>query len=118
MPARYLALITLALLGSCARPQLGDLPSREGPTGGGPCLLSTGDVTSRASTITIGLIDAVNPRHAPAPRTDAERLVFRHLYETPVRIDCGAGNNFQKHFLLHLIRAGARHQHAAWIQEL
>jgi extracellular solute-binding protein (family 5) len=89
MPARYLAIITLALLGACARPQLGDLPSQGGPTGGGgPCLLSTGDVTSRASTITIGLIDAVNPRHAPAPRTDAERLVFRHLYETPVRIDC------------------------------
>src|SRR5206468_9783020 len=32
--------------------------------------------------------DAVNPRHAPTPRTDGERLVFRHLYGTPVRIDC------------------------------
>ncbi|HWC72937.1 MAG TPA: ABC transporter substrate-binding protein [Gemmatimonadales bacterium] len=51
-------------------------------------MLSTGEVTSHAATITIGLTDAVNPRHAPSARTDGERLVFRHLYETPVRIDC------------------------------
>ena len=38
--------------------------------------------------ITIGLSDAVDPRHAPFARNDAERIVFRHLYETPVRVDC------------------------------
>ncbi|HEV8509538.1 MAG TPA: ABC transporter substrate-binding protein, partial [Gemmatimonadales bacterium] len=52
------------------------------------CLLSTGAVTARTSTITIGLTDQVDPRHAPLPRNDAERIVFRHLYETPVRRDC------------------------------
>jgi hypothetical protein len=30
----------------------------------------------------------VEPRHAPIARNDAERIVFRHLYETPVRVDC------------------------------
>jgi len=93
MPARHIVLVSaIALLGACARPQIGGIPSGGG---GGPspspseaCLLSTGDVSTHSSTITIGLTDAVNPRHAPTPRTDGERLVFRHLYETPVRIDC------------------------------
>src|SRR5437899_3236642 len=87
MPARHIVLVSaIALLGACARPQTG---------GGGPSpspteafLLSTGEVSTHSSTITIGLTDAVNPRHAPTPRSDGERLVFRHLYETPVRIDC------------------------------
>jgi hypothetical protein len=30
----------------------------------------------------------VDPAHAPVPATDAERLVFRQLYETLVRVDC------------------------------
>jgi len=51
-------------------------------------LLSTGNVSGRSATITVGLTDPVDPRHAPIPRNDAERLVFRHLYETPVRVDC------------------------------
>src|SRR5436190_18848008 len=93
MPARRVAVVTsIALLGACARPQVGGIG---GGGGGGPttlpsepCVLSTGEVTSRPSTITVGLTDAVDPRHAPAPRTDAERIVFRHLYETPLRFDC------------------------------
>ncbi len=93
MPARRVAFVTsIALLGACARPQVGGIG---GGGGGGPttlpsepCVLSTGEVTSRPSTITVGLTDAVDPRHAPAPRTDAERIVFRHLYETPLRFDC------------------------------
>jgi hypothetical protein len=52
------------------------------------CLLSTGAVSARSRTITIGLADPVDPRHAPIGRNDAERIVFRHLYETPVRVDC------------------------------
>jgi hypothetical protein len=90
MPAqRVLLAVSIGLLGACARPQLGGLSTGGGPAAANePCVLSTGDVTSRAPTITIGLTDAVDPRHAPAPRTDGERLVFRHLYETPVRFDC------------------------------
>lgn len=51
-------------------------------------MLSTGAVAASAPTITVGLTEPVDPRHAPIPRNDAERLVFRHLYETPVRVDC------------------------------
>ena len=91
MPARHIVLVSaIALLGACARPQIGGIPPGGGPSASPSeaCLLSTGDVSTHSSTITIGLTDAVNPRHAPTPRTDGERLVFRHLYETPVRIDC------------------------------
>src|SRR5262249_56447830 len=52
------------------------------------CILSTGSVSGHPATITIGLSEAVDPRHAPFARNDAERIVFAHLYETPVRIDC------------------------------
>ena len=91
MPARHIVFVSaIALLGACARPQVGGIPSGGGPSAPSSeaCLLPTGDVSTHSATITIGLTDAVNPRHAPTPRTDGERLVFRHLYETPVRIDC------------------------------
>jgi hypothetical protein len=38
--------------------------------------------------VTVALSEAVNPDHAPVPRNDAERIVFRHLYETLVQVDC------------------------------
>jgi hypothetical protein len=44
--------------------------------------------SARAPVITVALTDPVDATHAPAPRNDAERLVFRHLYETLVRFDC------------------------------
>lgn len=92
MPAhRVTWLIPVALLVACAHPRIGGTP----PGGGGAreagdesCLLSTGGVSGHTATITIGLTDSVDPRHAPSPRNDAERLVFRHLYERPLRIDC------------------------------
>jgi hypothetical protein len=37
---------------------------------------------------TVALGDAVNPAHAPRPSNESERLVFRQLYETLVRVDC------------------------------
>jgi hypothetical protein len=40
----------------------------------------------RWDPIRIGLHEPVNPAHAPVPRNDGERLVFRQLYETMVRI--------------------------------
>ena len=91
MPAQHVTHLALAgLLAACAHPR-GAAIAAGGEGARAPdanCLLSTGDVTARAPTITIGLSDAVDPRHAPYPRTDAERIVFRHLYETPVRVDC------------------------------
>lgn len=92
MLARQITLLVpLALFAACAHPRVGVTPA----TGAAPreagdesCLLSTGNVSSHAATITIGLSDSVDPRHAPFARNDAERLVFRHLYERPIRIDC------------------------------
>jgi hypothetical protein len=90
MPAYRVPLIVcVSLLGACARPRIGGTPvggPREAPNEN--CVLSTGGVSARAHTIRIGLTDQVDPRHAPLPRNDAERIVFRHLYETPVRLDC------------------------------
>ena len=88
---RTSCLAVLLLVAACAHPQVG----RVGGAGGGPreapnepCLLSTGDVATRPARITIGLTEPVDPRHAPLPHNDAERLVFRHLYESPLRMDC------------------------------
>jgi len=92
MPAQHVTLLALAgLVAACAHARGGAIAAGGESVRAAPeanCLLSTGDVTARAPTITIGLSDAVDPRHAPYPRTDAERIVFRHLYETPVRVDC------------------------------
>src|SRR5258708_30287435 len=92
MPAQRATLIIVtAFLAACARPRSGPLAGAgEGaqPAPEEGFLLSTGSVSARAPTITIGLSDAVDPRHAPLARNDAERIVFRHLYETPVRVDC------------------------------
>jgi hypothetical protein len=37
---------------------------------------------------TIGLGERVNPANAPHPSNDSERLLFRQVYETLVRVDC------------------------------
>jgi hypothetical protein len=38
--------------------------------------------------ITVATLDPVAIGHAPWPQSDGERLVFRHLYETLLRVDC------------------------------
>ena len=93
MPAQRLLLIaTVSMLAACAHPRIGTgTGGGVGETRGVPeesCLLAAGSVTTPSRTITVGLGDAVDPRHAPLPRNDAEQIVFRHLYETPVRVDC------------------------------
>jgi len=39
-------------------------------------------------TLRVALLSPVDARHAPLAATDDERLVFRQLYETLVRVDC------------------------------
>ena len=39
-------------------------------------------------TLRIALLEPVDAGHAPTPANDAERLVFRQLYEPLVRVDC------------------------------
>src|ERR1041384_8768332 len=91
---RFPALVALLALAACAHPRIGTggVPT----TGGGEapkqavndaCVLATGSVSTNRPTITVGLTEVVDPHDAPLPRNDAERLVFRHLYETPVRLD-------------------------------
>ena len=36
----------------------------------------------------MALTETVDPAHAPHPTNDSERLLFRQLYETLVRVDC------------------------------
>src|SRR6266576_2036247 len=88
---RVTLLVPLAVFAACAHPRAGGAPAggvAPSETAEESCILSTGSVSGHTQTITIGLSEAVDPRHAPFPRNDAERLVFRHLYERPVRIDC------------------------------
>ena len=37
---------------------------------------------------TVALADRIDPSNAPYPSNDSERLLFRQLYETLVRVDC------------------------------
>jgi len=52
------------------------------------CALSRTDSTRVPDTLVIGVFGAVDPAHAPVPHSDAERIVFRQLYETLIRLDC------------------------------
>ena len=37
---------------------------------------------------TVALNDRIDPSNAPRPSNESERLLFRQLYETLVRVDC------------------------------
>lgn len=94
MPAHRFSILALAIVTACAHPRAGT-GGGVATTGGEPretsnerCLLPTGAPSTRPPVVRIGLTDPVEPRHAPIPTNDAERLVFRHLYETPLRLDC------------------------------
>ena len=41
-----------------------------------------------APIVRVGLLEAPDPSHAPVPENDSERLLFAHLYETLVTVDC------------------------------
>ncbi|MFQ5747636.1 MAG: ABC transporter substrate-binding protein [Gemmatimonadota bacterium] len=51
------------------------------------CLL-TGVPARTGEILRVGVTEPVDPAHVPIPRNGGERLVFRHLYETLVRLDC------------------------------
>lgn len=93
---RFLFAIAPLALAACAHPGINAGGAGGAPTTGESskqavnenCVLATGGTGASKATITVGLSEPVDPRHAPLPRNDAERLVFRHLYETPVRLDC------------------------------
>jgi hypothetical protein len=39
-------------------------------------------------TVRIALSERIEPLHAPVPRSDSERILFGHLFETLINIDC------------------------------
>ncbi|MDP3911450.1 MAG: ABC transporter substrate-binding protein [Gemmatimonadales bacterium] len=87
-----IALIAVAAA-ACVPPSVA--PPFGGAAGGGArdteCLLATGDAppsTSRPTRVTIGLLEPADPSHAPVPQSDGERVVFAHLYEPLVRVNC------------------------------
>ncbi len=51
------------------------------------CALAT-DSGPLPDTLTLAVAGGVDPARAPVPVSDAERMVFRQLYETLVRLDC------------------------------
>jgi len=57
------------------------------PARGDPCAIAD-TLAPPPDTVRVALLDPVDARHAPVPVNGAERLVFRQLYETPVRVDC------------------------------
>jgi hypothetical protein len=54
------------------------------------CVVNRGDSTTR-DTISIASTQPVDSAHAPVPENDAERVVFRQRYESPIRLDCEGG---------------------------
>ncbi|MGH7444574.1 MAG: ABC transporter substrate-binding protein, partial [Longimicrobiales bacterium] len=49
------------------------------------CVIAT---PSSADVLDVGIARTVDPAHAPVARHAGERLVFRQLYDTLVRVDC------------------------------
>lgn len=86
MPARQILprfALGAAILAGCGAPRSTAPP----PAAGDPCLISDHAVPRR-DTLRVALLTPVAATSAPAPTTDGERLVFRQLYETLVRVDC------------------------------
>jgi hypothetical protein len=52
------------------------------------CGLSPGQRGSTEDIALVGLTERVDPAHAPRPSNESERLLFRQLYETLIRVDC------------------------------
>jgi len=53
----------------------------------GDCIL-VAPPSVRGDTVSITITENVDLDHAPVPHNDGERLVYRHLYETLIRLDC------------------------------
>lgn len=103
-----LAIVVLTLTAACVPPSVTPRPStgRAGPEDATACVLATRDASSptlRPATVTIGLSEPVEVAHAPVPHGDAERVMFAHLYEPLVRVNCdgrvvpGLADSWERH---------------------
>jgi len=88
MPARRRWLHVL-VLGS-GLPVLAACAAGPGPADGSAplpeCFLRPGPAAG--GILEVHAPGAIRPRHAPVPNTPAERIAFRHLYETLLAVDC------------------------------
>src|SRR3989442_8564958 len=82
-----------ALVATACAPRVVPAPAAPAPQAAPPpaplsiCDLS-GDSIAPTDTLTVAAPGAVDPAHAPIPVTSAERVLFRQLYETLLRVDC------------------------------
>lgn len=60
--------------------------SASSPATGECVLVASPSVTK--DTVSVTIMDDVQLDHAPVPRNDGERLLYRQLYETLIRLDC------------------------------
>ena len=59
------------------------------PTAAAPVVPPCSLVSEPGAPIrTVALTGTIDPTHAPYPRNDSERLLFRQVYDTLVRVDC------------------------------
>jgi hypothetical protein len=56
------------------------------PAATSPCVIAEEPLAP--DTLVFALTGTIDPVHAPVPTSDAERVVFRSLYETLIRVDC------------------------------
>lgn len=78
----------LLLGAACRGPQAGAPPAPTPPPQADACVLSGDSTIPPPDSLTLALPGAVDPAHAPAPETEAERMIFRQVFETLVRLDC------------------------------
>jgi hypothetical protein len=113
MPARYRPALIIGLFAAACRaapPHVEALaPGAAVPDTLCALSPSPGPASGRAhDTLSVALPEPVDPAHAPAPKNDTERLVFRQLYETLIRVDCTG------HVLPGLARSAERSARDAW----
>jgi hypothetical protein len=80
--ARLGVLLAVSGCAASVRPPLSNPPDSERAA----CLLT--DTPTTADTVTVGATGTIELRDAPVPRTPAEQVVFRYLYDTVIRVDC------------------------------
>ncbi len=79
------ALAVLLVLTACGTPQAPGPVSP--PVATDPCAILPGPAERRDSVL-VGFLKRIDPGHAPRPSNYDEQFLFRHLYETLVRVDC------------------------------
>ena len=87
-PSYHQILLAGLLAAACraAAPRV-EAPTPRAAVGDSACTIAAPPAPAR-DTVTIALTEPIDPSHAPIPHNDAERLVFRQLYQTLVGVDC------------------------------